>query len=76
MCLQRQQQQTHAVLGYVGCQQLYEEKCLVGSVLDKLSRRGQAGISRVGFYVRSLRMYNVLEHAVRFHWLGSQHNED
>ena len=35
-CQQRQQQQTHAVLGYVGCQQIYEVESHVGSVLDKL----------------------------------------
>ena len=34
---QRQQQQTHAViLGYIGCQQIYEVEYHVGSVLDKL----------------------------------------
>ena len=36
-CQQRQQQQAHAVLGYVGCQQIYEIESHVGSVLDTLS---------------------------------------
>ena len=35
-CQQRRKQQTHAVLGCVGCQQIYEVESHVGPILDKL----------------------------------------